>query len=307
MDSVQFVGPLDRVLLLRTQPMLEALGPVQLAAIAQHAKERHYSRAETIMTTDAASQSVHLIVEGEVELVPGDHGPAQRIGAGEAVGFVQMLSRSDRRFEVTAVQETSTLELDWDAQLDVCEEHFAVVMNYVRYLGRHLVLAQQGRGPRTAPAASAASDLAPPGELNLIERIRVLSLSQALSRSSLDALSELAHHVDVLDWSPGERIWTADEPADYFLLPASGSLRCRTENGLEFTRLPGALVGVHEALCGWKRWHDTVSEDRGLALRIDVEPFFDILEDHFDLALDFLALLARELIAIRQQGGRSDG
>jgi CRP-like cAMP-binding protein len=301
MDSVQFVGPLDRVLLLRTQPMLEALGPVQLAAIAQHAKERHYSRAETIMATDAASQSVHLIVEGEVELVPGDHGPAQRIGAGEAVGFVQMLSRTDRRFEVTAVQETSTLELDWDAQLDVCEEHFAVVMNYVRYLGRLLVDAQRTRGPRTAPAILPDAALALPGNPNLIERIRVLSLSQALSRRCLDALSELAHHIDVLDWSAGASIWRAGDDADDFLLLSSGTLRCRKADGLEFTRHAGELVGMHEALAGLERWHDAVSGEAGLALRIDVEPFFDILEDHFDLALDVLASLAQELLAIRRQ------
>ena len=70
--------------------------------------------------------------------------------------------------------------------------------------------------------------------------------------------------------------------------------------GSEIRSLRAASVNSR-ALAGLERWHDAVSGDAGLALRIDVEPFFGILEDHFDLALDVLASLAQELLAIRRQ------
>ena len=304
MDSVLFVGPLDRVLLLRTLPMLEGLRPIALAAIAQHAEERSFSRGAVLSSPDASSQAVYLIVDGEVE-VRRDGTAARRVHAGEAVGFIEMLSRAKRPLHVRAASDTVALELDWDAQLDVCEEHFPVVMQYLGYLAQ-LTVAELRRQGRAAARSDTSLTPRPFGSrLNFVERVLVLSRSCALSSGCLDALSELSQHVEEVRWRDGDRIWAIGEPAEDFFLLASGQLRCSQASGIGFTCGPGKLAGVHEALFGGERWYAAVSEGQSIGLKIGLEPFVDILEDHFDLALDFMALLAADLLLLQSDDADS--
>jgi CRP-like cAMP-binding protein len=302
MDKTLFVGPLDRVLLLRTLPMLQGLGPIQLAAIAQHAKETFLPRNTTLHLADGVNEAIHLIVDGQIE-VRRDNGSPRQLGPGDAVGFTEMLSRSTPGLEVRASADTTTLELDWDAQLDVCEEHFPVVMQYLRYIATatvELLKRQPAQAIHPIPVIEAQGFESP---LNLIERTLVLSRSCAFSNGCLDALSELAHHVTEIRWSAGEQIWARNDPADYFLLLASGSVRCYPPYGSSFAYHAGNVLGMYAALSEAPRWHDAVSEQRAIALKIDIEPFIDILEDHFDLALDFLSRLASDLMALESIAG----
>jgi CRP-like cAMP-binding protein len=296
MDRVLFVGPLDRVLLLRTLPMLEGLGPIQLAAIAQHAKERHFPRDSVLELGSGGSEAIHLVMDGELS-AEGQEGTERTIQRGDAVGFIEMLSRAGPKIAYRARVDTTTLELDWDAQIDVCEEHFAVVMQYVRYVARLATdrlrtQPQSARGPVPLIAAQQFD-----AEMNLIERTLVLSRSEAFSSGCLDALAELAHHVKEVRWRKGERIWNEGDPAEYFLLVAAGTLNCASPQTGKFLCHAGAPVGVHEALGEGKRWHTAVCKQDAVAMRIEVEPFIDILEDHFDLALDLLAALAGDVLA----------
>ncbi|MDH3419187.1 MAG: cyclic nucleotide-binding domain-containing protein [Gammaproteobacteria bacterium] len=302
MDSVLFVGPLDRVLLLRTLPMLEGLRPVALAAIAQHAQERSFSRGTLLSSPDASAQAVYLIVEGEVEITR-DGAASRRVQAGEAVGFIEMLSRVKQPLEVRASSDTVALELDWDAQIDVCEEHFPVVMQYISYLARLTALELQRQGLASAQSGPSPTTQQFGPHLNFVQRVLVLSRSRAFSSGCLDALSELSQHVEEVRWEDGDPIWATGEAAEDFFLLASGLLRCSQASGVEFTCGPGKLAGVHEALYGSERWYAAVSEGPTIGLKIDLEPFVDILEDHFDLALDFMGLLAADLLSLQSGDG----
>jgi CRP-like cAMP-binding protein len=307
MDSVLFVGPLDRVLLLRTQPMLEGLSPRQLAAIAQHARERHFARGAVLQAADEAAEAVHLIVSGEVEMARGTEAP-RVLGPGDAVGFVEMLSRSHSRLAARAVADTVTLELDWDAQLAVCEEHFPVVMQYLDYLAQRTIAAMRGRELEAAAAFELERPSGGDGTLNLIDRLLVLSRSRVFSAGCWDALGELAHHVTEVHWRDGQSIWRIADVSEHFFLIVAGGVRCVGPSGERFERTAGTTVGMYSALSNGLRWHEATSAGDTLALRIDLEPFLDILEDHFDLALDFLAQLAARLLALDSgaPGGQGD-
>ena len=59
---------------------------------------------------------------------------------------------------------------------------------------------------------------------------------------------------------------------------------------------PGDTVGLADALGAGRRML-TVTADTDLrVLRIGLAPLLDIMEDHLDLALDFLALRASEIL-----------
>jgi CRP-like cAMP-binding protein len=297
MDKALFVGPLDRVLLLRTLPVLQGLGPVQLAAIAQHAQERFLPRNTVLHLADGVNDAIHLIVDGEVE-VRRQGGPPRTVSSGAAVGFTAMLSRSNPGLEVQVNVDTTTLELDWDAQLDVCEEHFPVLMRYLAYLAGSTVEKLERRPIADMKSVPLIEAQRFGSRLNLVERVLLLSRSSAFSNGCLDALSELAHHVNETKWNAGEQIWARGDRGDYFLLLASGSMQCRSRPTDSFGCQAGNVLGMYEALSQGPRWHDAVCRQDTVALKVDIEPFIDILEDHFDLALDFLALLAVNLMAL---------
>jgi len=301
-DKVLFVGPLDRVLLLRTLPMLEGLGPVQLAAIAQHAEERHLTRDSVLRLGNGDTEAIHVVMDGELSAFGPDR-QERRLQRGDAIGFVEMLSGSGETIVCRANVDTTTLALDWDAQIDVCEEHFAVVMQYVRYIARQCSTRLAGRTQESRGPVPVIAEQRFHADMNLLERTLVLSRSKVFSSGCLDALAELAHHVTEAHWRAGETIWQAGQTAGHFLLVAAGTLRCSSERTGTFLCHAGAPVGIHEALGREKRWHDTTCEQDAVTIRVDVEPFMDILEDHFDLALDFLAVLAGELSRLEQPAG----
>jgi CRP-like cAMP-binding protein len=294
MNSVPFVGPLDRVLLLRTLPILEGLAPTHLAAIAQHAKERLFDRGSVLNPNAETIPAVYLIVDGAVE-VERRGGPIRRHGPGDAIGFLEAFSRSPSGFRAQATQDTVALELDWEAQLDVCQEHFPVVMQYVAYLCKRSIeiLSATPAINADSPETDALCDTGP---MNLVERILALHRTKTFSRGSFDALSELAHHVKEVRWSQRKLVWQLSDRAEQFALIVSGSVRCMNSDGTSFKRHAGTTIGMYEAICHAERWHAALSETKSRALQIDVEPFIDILEDHFDLALDFLAVLSSNLI-----------
>lgn len=300
MDSVAFVGPMDRVLLLRTMPLFEGLGPVQLAAIGQHARERFVEKGARMTIGRRSGDPVMLIVDGEIEVVSG--GSRRRCRRGEAAGFVEMLGTRDAPIVLEALSDTMTLELDWEAQIDVCEEHFAVVMRYIGFLAAELlgqapVPESQQPGPVALIAAQAFGET-----LDLNERLLLLSRSRALSPRCLDALAELAHHAEELSFEAGQAVWSVDGAADHFLLLASGVLVERDRDGNRHCYGAGHAAGIEEALARALRRGDLAATESSLALRIPLEPFIDILEDHFDLSLDVLSTLADRLLARSRAG-----
>jgi len=301
---MSFGGPMDRVLLLRTMPLFEGLGPIQLAAIAQHAGERVLVRESTLSLRARSNDAYLVVVEGELEA--GTKASAERYSKGDAVGLVELLTHSDEVLTLKAAVDTILLELDWEAQLDVWEEHFAVIMSHVAFLSSRLVershkLTQPELGP--VPLI-AAQKFGKPLDFN--ERLLLLSRSHAFSPGCIDALSELTHHVEEVRMRKGQRVWSAGQESDHFLLIASGALRLEDEHGGEAIYRPGTAAGMAESLSRQYRRFSAVTLQTTVALRVQIEVFMDILEDHFDLSLDVLATLAHRFTSLGSAETRPD-
>ncbi len=298
-DKVVLVGPLDRVLYLRTLPVFEPLSPEALAAIAQHARERFVRRGTTVLRPDRPAEAVYMVVDGRIS-VYRDGRRVEEAGPGEAVGFLHLLSRSSHGIEARADVDTLTLELDWDAQLDVCEDHFPVLMQYVRYLSRRSVaeLSRLADGTRLGEAGDAPFVGA--RALNLVERMLGLRRSRPFSTCSVDALSELARHVVEQRLRAGQPVWARGTPAGHLLLVVAGCVRCQVDPGRAFLAGPGVALGMHEALMDGVRWYDAATTEDLVGLRIDVEPLVDILEDHFEMAVELTSMMAVRLMELMQ-------
>lgn len=293
----QFLGLLDRLLYLRTLPALERLSPTLLAAIARHARERVFTRGTMLFEPAEPAESVYVVVDGRV-MVEREGMGRETLGPGDGVGFLQLLARVDRGLVARALSDTLVLELDWDGLMEVCEQHFSVLHEYMGFLctrllhRTHRLLEGTRLGSRRAETAPRARPH------DLVERVLLLGDGSAFSSSSVDALVELARHVSEVSVGPGHRFWCRDEPAEHFLLLTFGSVRCTLPDGGTWFADATHVIGMYEALSGERRWNDVTSEGDVAGLEIHVESFLDILEDHFELAVDVTSKLALGLLEL---------
>ncbi len=294
--STLFVGPLDRVLYFRTIPAFEHLSSTELAAIAQHANEEFYPAGRVLLERGEPADAVFLLIDGLVSLTRGDK-PAKQLGAGEAVGFLELLARTGEEMYLRVERDTLALKLDWDAQLDVCEEHFGILLEYIRYLSRRKI--EESATPAPSDSSKTREPTpAEPGPRHFVKRVLALQQCTAFPTEAMDALAELARHVKTVDWPAGGTIWQTGDSAHDFLAMLSGRARCAgTRDGSRTVyRTQPDTLGMHETLAGMPRYYDAVAADDVTALKIELEPFLDILEDHFDLAMEFTSLMARGVL-----------
>lgn len=64
---------------------------------------------------------------------------------------------------------------------------------------------------------------------------------------------------------------------------------------------PGYPRGNLESQCNAPRWYEAVAETPVTAFFNETDAFLDTIEQHFEMALDFLATMASGLIARRAE------
>lgn len=287
-----FVGPIDRVLFLQSVPVYRDLGVGYLAAIAQHGHERFLRPGTAWHAAGEPLTSAAFVVQGSLTVDARDGTSAEHSGPGEAVGLLQLLAGEGRGLTVHADVPTLLLEVPWEAQLDLCEEHFAVLDQYLRYLARY-----EDRRAARSILGRARRHMMPSGRpLDFVERLEALASAAVLPAHGLDALTELAHHVTELRLTPERELWAAGDEAESFVLVLEGEIV--EGGGANRTAVgPGDVVGMAAALGRRPRAAPARPPSPGVGLSIELEAFLDILEDHFDVAIELLALRAREILA----------
>lgn len=306
-----FFGPL---LYFRTVPALESLSSTHLGAIAQHAEEEFFPEETFLLHPGRPREAFFVIVQGKVS-VRAPTGREEIRGPGEAVGFLHLLGRSEEELEARALWDTVALRVDWDAHLDVCERYFPILEAHMEFLARRCqeeTDRQRVGGndparpfspspahsdPERSPAATSGTSL------NLVQRLVALHRCMAFPSTNMDALAELARHLHEVRIRPGRDFWKEGEPSGSFLLVVSGGVVRESPEGTwrqEFG--PGEVVGQTEALSGLPRRSRLRAQTPTVALEVALEALFDILEDHFNMAVDFTAELARELTRLLDMG-----
>lgn len=299
--SVTFVGPVERVLFLRTVSVFRHLPPEVLAAIARHTEELFVPNGSQLITPAGASDRVMLVVEGGLAVEMTD-GRRSVIGPGGTIGLLARLARTPCPVSAWTETDTLALEIDWTAHLDVCEEHFAVLLDYMKTIAIELLShepAPSGAGQEGARREdiSLPRHSSPEQGLDRIQRALWLGVTPTFRRANRDALFELAGHVTECRWPDGEVLWRAGDPADHFVLITDGLVSGVGGRSGQLAAAP-SLLGLEESLAGMRRSREIHAVGPVRALRVGVEPFLDILEDHFDAALGIAAELAGRLLPL---------
>lgn len=294
-NATAVIHPVERALFLRTLPLLQGISPASVAALAGVTQEVVRPAGEVLGSGKELQETAYIIVRGRVRASHGDR-PPRFVGPGEVAGLMHLLARTPHPVSLRAEEDTVALMFSDDDFEDVCEQHFPILARVLSHVASES-LEEVARLPSGARVGLADPDEGgPPAapRLDFVERIAALGSSPAFPAASMDSLSELARHVTEARRAAGDELWRPGDPAKHFELVVSGAVRCETGAGWHYHGGRGATVGEYEALAPVDRRFRAIAQEPLLTLRIEIEPFLDILEDHFAMAMEFLSVLARD-------------
>jgi CRP-like cAMP-binding protein len=264
-------------------------------------RERYYEAGSVLYEAGAASDDIYFIVNGQVRLsAPGvpdwDFGPNSVVGALDAD-----LERPHTR-TARAVTDVDALVLSNDDRLEVLEDNFEQTRALILFMAERLyelsALVPSTDAVREIDHASCHKQ----ESLPLVERVLILRESPMFSRCGIQALVSLAPYVEELPLSPGQALFELGAARGSFFVVAYGTVEVERTEPHGITHFgPGSLVGGAAALANIDKRESARAINEGLALRVRLEEFFDVMEDHFDLARSVFAYLAGERERVMNQ------
>lgn len=287
--SPLYVGPF---LHLRTLPAFEDLTNAQLRDLAYEAQEVLVPRGSHLIRRGELGVAMYLIVDGFV-----DTGQQSVVGPGGVVGFLDAMAPSPAPVGATADTDVVAFRLETDALREVCEQNFAVLGALLRYVAdralddRHALM-------RSIVGRSTQA-LSVDRSLDRVARMVALYRSPAFPSRNMDALAELAGHLEEVRMEPGDELWRPGDE-DGFYLVCSGGIRLGGGPWRAGDQLgPGAVPGIVATLAGRPYEYEAVASEPSLLLHVRPEPFMDVIEDHFEMAFEMLGRMARNLLEAR--------
>jgi CRP-like cAMP-binding protein len=286
------VGRMERLLHMRTLPILGTLAPDDLGLVADQTRTRVFEKGETLLRHGEPIASVHVIVEGRVRLKRGE----QVLGLatpGAGVGGLGFLAREPNGVEAVAESEVVALEIEGDTLDEILEDRFPILRHALHGTSRGLIDLWH-EAPRESLAAQTRM-IAPGFEspLDLVQRMLFLRNSLPFIRTSASALADLARILVELRFEPGTVLWRRGEPARQVQLLVRGRVSCSAPiEGFNLEPEPGYPLGGLDAIAGVPRWYDAVCEGPVVTLSGDIETLFDLFEDNPRVAMVYLAQIA---------------
>jgi CRP-like cAMP-binding protein len=301
------VGQVERMLVLRTFPGFAELEPELVAVLAEHVKERSFARGAYIFREGVPVTSIHMIVEGRVELVR--HGRFIReLGEKSAVGGVAAFSNDPDGYDVRAITDVVSLEMRIEDTIDIFEDHFPILRSVLRGVAREVLEARVAL-PGTAGFVEAETEderPRPPNALDLVERMALIRKTLPFASSRLDAVADLARESTEVRLPKGERLWREGDAAHAMVLVVAGNLLCTSSRGHRFRFGPGDVVGSLDASAQRPRWFTAEVTRDLLGLEVRTETFYDVFEDNFDMAMDLLRGMTSGLMATYDLRARAE-
>jgi CRP-like cAMP-binding protein len=287
------VGRMERLLHLRTLPILGTLSPEDLGLVAEQARTRIFRKGDRLLRQGEPIGSVHILVEGRVDLRRGNQ-DLGRAGPGAGVGGLGYLSRDPEGVEAVAETDVVALELDGDTLDEILEDRFPVLQHILRETSRGLIDLWH-EAPREC--LEAQTRISAPGfqsPLDLVQRMLFLREGLPFIRASASALADLARGLVELRFEKGTVLWRRGEPGRQVQMLVAGRVSCASPiQDFCLEPEPGFPLGGLDAVAGVPRWYDAVCETPVVTLSGNAEILFDLFEDNSDVALAYLAQVSR--------------
>ena len=301
MPTTRSLGRTERLIILRTFEGFTDMEPSDVSVLAEHTRKRFFPAGAVIAREGAPATAIHFIVHGAAELHRHGH-PLTRLGPRGTVGGVAALARDPDTPRIVAVDDTVTLEMRVEDMEDVFEDNFHILLSVARAIARTTLQLRRELGPGAGfdddegPAVTC-----PARAFDLVERIFFLRQSLLFARMRIEPLAQLARHARELRVDAGTVLRREGEEPRSIILPICGRVRAHNAAGQQFHLGCGGAIGGLSVIADRPNWVTFEVVEPMVALSFDREIFLDVLEDHAEMARDFLAVLAAGLLAVLER------
>jgi CRP-like cAMP-binding protein len=301
MPASRFVDLTERILYLRSIPVAAELPPPVLKIIASYLRERDFPKGSVLMRQGEPVAALELLTEGSLALVRNGK-PFGKLAPPQSLGFLAILARSDGTYDASAEEDTRSLSLDADALIELLEDHVELFHATLRYFADRLLYEIMELPADMLEGRLRGETAAPDRKLDIVERIVELRMLRAFRRTNLNALVALAEHLEERRVGPGETLWQKGEPADHALIVLAGTATCEDRDlDKRWQAGPRSVLGGIEGMVSKPRWYTLSAATLLVSYRLSSTAFVDLLEDDFAMGLDFISMLAGELVDLLER------
>jgi CRP-like cAMP-binding protein len=294
------IGWIEQIRSLRSLFGLQHVATPALAAVAAHAVPVRIPAGTQLAVEGQPVTDVYVVIEGELA-TRREGRKLGTFGPHSAVGALASFARDARGYECTATRDTVALALQAEELLEVFEDHFDVMHAALRAIAHESIDTRLGITPHAGfSGALRPAPEVPVRPLDLVERLFCLREVFPVGVARLDAVAEIARTAREVRYPAGTRLWSAGDRSSRALNLLCGEVACSTSAGLTFRFGPLDILGSLDLIAGVPRWFDAIVERDVVGLALDVEVIIDLWEDHPDLCLEFLQLLASTLLSLRE-------
>jgi CRP-like cAMP-binding protein len=299
MSDLPLVSPLDRVLFLRAQPHFAQLEPAVLVVIANHLEEQSFRKGEIILDASDPRRFIHFLVEGTVRTTLAGNTPFD-ISSPGSVGLVHHLARSSRSSGAVALTDVVSLRIELEGFLQIMEDCFPVIFEITQNLTEMIASAEEALN--IAPGADDCVACRAPASdetLDLVQRLTRARRAELFQKANLTMLTELLRETPESYLEQDEWLFRAGEQPESLYLIFEGAVRIEDRLGKRIAfASPGEMVALADCCRNEPHTFGAVTETPVQLLRIDKPHYIDVLEDHFEHALDLLAELAQRYLEL---------
>ncbi|HKO89608.1 MAG TPA: cyclic nucleotide-binding domain-containing protein, partial [Polyangiaceae bacterium] len=278
--------------------------------LAELLRDGFFEAGTVLYEEGSASDQIYFIVRGKVSS-SRQGGVVHEFGPGSVLGVIDMQQDRPHVRSAVALTDVEALVLSAEDRLELLEDSFEHTRGMIRMNAERLTDTGYAPDERGDPGPTLAPK---PEPLLLIERVFTLRDTPAFRKASIQALVSLAPSAEELRLAAGELLFELGEAKQVFYVVVAGSVE------LEWPGLGRACFRAASLLGGGGAFADGLARQRARAttaavvLRVREEDFYDVMEDHFELARSVLSYLAgehdRRLIALEEaaqnSGARAD-
>ncbi len=295
------LGPLERLLFLRSMDSLTSLPPDESAKLALVAKDRFFPRGTIICEGGVQVDAVFLIVEGAVRISWDDQ--TVDVGAGGGLNWLRLLSGRGTSRRAVAMEDVTALQIRATDLMDLYEESPEFLEGSIRaYTGA--IAKMRGALPITERSELPPVGEAPTEPLGLVGKIGVIVEAGPVWREAgMDTLVTIARNLVEFRIPKGESMWRIGDPAQAPYWICHGNVRCTDSDGNQVDVGAPYGLGFFDAIVGDTRDYDAVALTDLVVLRWDMGTIFGVLELTPLTALRLLGVMTEILSDLFDQRG----
>jgi CRP-like cAMP-binding protein len=257
-------------------------------------EEEYVGAGQVLWPAGKVVETLYFMHDGRVQAIRRGAPPWTMQGHWFLGAFEGHLDRPAPR-SLVALSDFSALKFRRTAWLDLLEDSFDLRYRAVTAAATAVAQLDERMPMVERPAPPRAILRADDGPLTMVERIAFFTEIGVSLNVGVQALADLANVSHDLLVKPGTSVFAAREANDHFFLVVDGEVEAtRKDPDVRRRYAPGETV-IGAAALSERRAHwaaRAVGSARLLA--VPIEAWFDLMEEHFELANSTLAVFARD-------------